>query len=68
MSNERKITEHKFERECDGLVRPEEAKWGKYLLTFEHDHLDLVGFNPRINPHHVAAMLADNIRAIELLQ
>ena len=57
-----------MEKECDGLVRPEEAKWGKYLLTFEHDHLDLVGFNPRINPFHVAAMLADNIRAIELLK
>lgn len=35
----------------DGLVRPEEAVWGRYLLTFpEHDHLDIAGFNADFKP------------------
>jgi hypothetical protein len=29
----------------DGLVMPEEAEWGTYLLTFEHDHLEMGGLN-----------------------
>ena len=35
----------------DGLVRPEESEWGRYLMTFpEHDHFDMIGFNHTYSP------------------
>ena len=30
--------------QCDGLVQDIEARWGEYLITFENDHLELMGF------------------------
>lgn len=57
-----KITENLLERETDGLMNIEDVKWGKYLVTFEHDHLEVAGLNPRVNPRHVASLLVDNLR------
>jgi hypothetical protein len=51
----------------DGLVRPEEAQWGRYLLTLpEHDHLEIVGFNARNLPHTTYTMISDNLRLQEI--
>ena len=30
--------------ECDGLVKDVEAEWGNYLITFDNDHLEVMGF------------------------
>jgi hypothetical protein len=46
----------------DGMVRPEEAKWGDYLITFEHDHLEMVGFNADHIPSNVYNLVIDNIK------
>jgi len=35
-----------MEVDTDGLVRTEDTRWGDYLLTFEHDHLEVAGLNP----------------------
>ncbi len=29
----------------DGLMLPEQAEWGDYLITIDSDHLELAGFN-----------------------
>jgi hypothetical protein len=51
----------------DGLVRPEEAQHGRYLLTVpEHDHLEIVGFNANNLPHTVFNMVVDNLRLQEI--
>lgn len=51
----------------DGLVRPEEARWGRYLLTFpEHDHLEIAGFNADYKPYQVCNLVADNLRLAEI--
>ena len=51
----------------DGLVRPEEAHWGRYLMTFpEHDQFDMIGFNHRYSPVNVYTLLVDNIRLSEI--
>ena len=51
----------------DGLVRPEESEWGRYLMTFpDHDHLDIVGFNPSYKPNTVYTLIVDNIRLSEI--
>lgn len=51
----------------DGIVRPSEAEWGRYLLTFpEHDHLEVVGFNPDYLPYTIYTMLVDNLRLSEI--
>jgi len=55
-----------MEVKCDGLVRTPDAKWGTYLLTFEHDHLEVVGLNPRVNIKHVVNLMTDNCRACEI--
>ena len=44
------ITEHKIQYECDGLVEAQECRWGDYLVTFDHDHFEVVGFNPAVKP------------------
>jgi len=59
------ITNHDILHECDGMNRVEDMKWARYLLTFDHDHFDIVGFNPRINPRHIANIVTDNIRLSE---
>ena len=43
-----------------------QMKWARYLLTFDHDHFDVVGFNPTISPKHVAFICTDNMRLSEL--
>ncbi len=50
----------------DGFVKPEEANWGNYLLTYEHDHLEMGGLNPDHNPANVYNLIADNIRLSEI--
>lgn len=50
----------------DGLVRPEEAEWGRYLLTFEQDHLEMVGFNVDYTPNQVYNLIADNVKLTEI--
>ena len=65
-ANFEKITQHRLEVETDGLVRLEDQQWGKYLLTFEHDHLEIIGFNHRVSPRHVTNLVVDNIRLNEI--
>ena len=48
--------------QMDGLSLLDEQKWGKWLMAFEHDHLEVVGFNPEVNPRHIAALMIDNLR------
>jgi hypothetical protein len=51
----------------DGLIRPEEAAWGRYLLTLpEHDHLELVGFNADFLPQQAYTLVIDNLRLTEV--
>jgi hypothetical protein len=51
----------------DGMVRPSEAEWGRYLLTFpEHDHLEMAGFNATYRPRTVYNLLVDNLRLTEI--
>lgn len=45
--------------QTDGLLTVDEAKWGSYLVTFEHDHLEVVGFNPRVDVKHIANLMTD---------
>lgn len=51
---------------CDGLVQDTEAKWGEYLITFENDHLEVMGFVPEHNPANVFNLVADNTRLAEI--
>ena len=44
------ITNHEILHECDGINKVNDMKWGRYLITFDHDHFDVVGFNPNVNP------------------
>ena len=60
------ITDYRVEWECDGLVEVSESRWGQYLLTFDHDHFEVVGFNPKIKPQHVANLITDNLRVNEI--
>ena len=60
------ISETFVQNRNDGLVMPEEAEWGRYLLTFEHDHLEMVGFNPEFKPINVYSLLIDNIKLCEI--
>lgn len=51
----------------DGLVRPEETEWGKYLVTYEQDHLEMAGFNePDYSPMSCYSLVIDNIRLTEI--
>jgi hypothetical protein len=61
-ANFAKITDHAIEIETDGINLVPEMKWGKYLVTFEHDHLEVVGFNPKVKVRHVASLMIDNLR------
>ena len=62
------ITGHKIQYECDGMVETNECRWGQYLVTFDHDHFEVVGFNPRVKPQHVANLVIDNLRFCEVQQ
>lgn len=59
------ITNHEILQECDGMNRVCDMKWARYLLTFDHDHFDVIGFNPEVNPRHVANIVTDNLRLSE---
>ena len=51
----------------DGLVRPEEAQHGRYLLTVpEHDLLEIVGFYANNLPHTVFNLVVENLRLQEI--
>ena len=60
------ITNHKIQYECDGMVEVKECRWGKYLVTFDHDHFELIGLNPRVKPNHVATLVTDNLKKSEV--
>uniref|UniRef100_A0A7S3I180 Uncharacterized protein n=1 Tax=Favella ehrenbergii TaxID=182087 RepID=A0A7S3I180_9SPIT len=62
------ITEHKIQYECDGMIETNECRWGTYLLTFDHDHFEVIGLNPSVPPKHVASLVTDNIRKCEIDQ
>lgn len=38
------IADYKFGIQSDGLVMDIEARHGEYLMTFENDHLEVIGF------------------------
>ena len=59
------ITNHEILYECDGMNKVADMKWARYLLTFDHDHFHVVGFNPIVNPLHVATIITDNLRLSE---
>ena len=52
--------------QCDGLVQDVEARWGEYLITFENDHLEVMGLEPGHNPANVFNLVADNCRLSEI--
>lgn len=52
----------------DGLVQPEEANWGRYLVTFEQDHLEMAGFNYEYEPQTAYNLIVDNLRLCEIKQ
>eukprot|EP00352_Strombidinopsis_acuminata_P000259 CAMPEP_0176339990 /NCGR_PEP_ID=MMETSP0126-20121128/1201_1 /TAXON_ID=141414 ORGANISM="Strombidinopsis acuminatum, Strain SPMC142" /NCGR_SAMPLE_ID=MMETSP0126 /ASSEMBLY_ACC=CAM_ASM_000229 /LENGTH=60 /DNA_ID=CAMNT_0017683901 /DNA_START=648 /DNA_END=830 /DNA_ORIENTATION=+ len=50
------------------MVEVSEAKWGRYLLTFDHDHFEVIGLIPNINARHVANLVTDNLRVNEIMR
>lgn len=60
------ISENLIHNRSDGIVRPEECEWGRYLVTFEQDHLEMVGFNSNFTPYNVYNLLVDNIKLNEV--
>ena len=56
----------RFDVQTDGLVMDEEARWGKYLLTFNNDHFEMVGFEPEHDPANIYNLVADNARVCEI--
>lgn len=38
------VINDEFGDQTDGLVRDEEARWGEYLITYENDHFEVIGF------------------------
>ena len=56
----------KWGEQCDGLVRDVEARYGRYLLTLDNDHFEVMGFHPEHNPANVMNLVADNARVCEL--
>lgn len=60
------VVDRKFDLQTDGLVMDEEARWGKYLLTMNNDHFELVGFMPQHDPANVFNLVADNARVCEI--
>lgn len=45
---------------------PEECEWGRYLLTFQQDHLEMGGLNADHDPSNVYNLVLDNIRVNEI--
>ena len=48
------------------MVEVNECQWGKYLLTFDHDHFEVIGLNPAVKVKHVANIVTDNLRKVEV--
>ena len=44
---------------------PRDCEWGTYLLTFEMDHLEMLGFNNDFNPKHLHKLIVDNLKVVE---
>lgn len=61
-ANWQTITDHAIEVRTDGMTTVDEVKWGTYLVTFEHDHFEVAGLNPRVGCDHVANLLMDQAR------
>ena len=51
--------------ENDGLIVPEDCKWGNYLLTLDSDHLEVIGFNYHYNNLRAIQLAIDNIKVQE---
>lgn len=47
-------------------MRDVETRWGKYLITFENDHFEVMGFEPKHNPANVFNLVADNVRVCDI--
>jgi hypothetical protein len=60
------LSRREIQNVSDGIMRPEDCEWGRYLVTFEQDHLEIVGFNPDYNPRQVYNLLVDNIKLNEV--
>ena len=60
------LTNDTFGRQCDGIVRDKDARWGEYLITWENDHLEVMGFQPGHDPANVFNLVADNLRLCEI--
>jgi hypothetical protein len=60
------IVNDSFGIECDGLIQDKEARWGNYLMTFENDHLEMMGFKPEHDPAGVYNLIADTVRVAEI--
>jgi len=54
--------------ESDGLVLPREAEWGKYLVTFDYDHLEMGTLTPRGDARRVYRLVMDNLKLKEALE
>jgi hypothetical protein len=60
------IVNDQFGIQCDGVVTPEETKWGSHLMDFENDHLEVMGLIAEHNPANVMNLVADNTRLTEI--
>ena len=60
------ISQHKIQYESDGMIEVNECRYGTYLVTFDHDHFEVIGLNPATYPKHVASLVTDNIRKCEM--
>ena len=41
-------------------------KWADYLVTFEHDHMEAGGLNPRVSVNHIFSLMTDCARVSEI--
>ena len=46
------------------MVEVGECKWGKYLVTFDNDHFEVIGLS-QTDIRHVANIVTDNLRRDE---
>lgn len=51
----------------DGVTLPKDTEWGSYLLTFEADHYELGGLNPKFDIKHVHNAVMDNLKLTEAI-
>ena len=48
------------------MVEVQECRWGTYLVTFDHDHFEVIGLNAAVKPRHVANLVTDNLKKCEV--